>query len=433
MPSAFAPTVTSFRGAFLEFHPTARASVEYSDNFFQTTSRTEDNIRSILGPGFNLLLNGARTFGTLSTTVDLVHDTASGAGDDIKVFPSVNAALRYALTPRLFATVTETFVRNDSAESAEAAGDAGIRRGRRTFFRNTLGLNIDWLLDQIATQGYYRNILFFNEDDDRTGDDTTGGEGDSITHILGGNASTRIATNYLVRAGYEFSRTDTTDGENASAGTGRDTTSHTVFGSVARQLGLYATAGLSSSFQYQTGDDSARIYNVSLFGSYGLPTGLSVGARVGYSILDRDDGGDQEGLVSAALDASYRFNRAVFSVGVFQDFRQTGQQGENFGTVETRSYYGSFLYQWTPFINSVLNAEYSENEPTGTGNLATGRSQTRLTYGASLNWQVLRWLTASLRYTHTRQEGNNAFREFTTGGTGDFKENRASINLFAVF
>jgi hypothetical protein len=46
---------------------------------------------------------------------------------------------------------------------------------------------------------------------------------------------------------------------------------------------------------------------------------------------------------------------------------------------------------------------------------------------------VLRWLTASLRYTHIRQEGNNAFREFTTGGTGDFKENRASINLFAVF
>lgn len=430
-PSAFGPTVTTIRGALLEFHPTARASVEYSDNFFQTTSRTEDNFRSILGPGFNLLLNGARTFGTLSTTIDLVHDTAPDSGDDIKVHPSLDAAVRYALTPRLFATLTETFVRSDSAQDADGSGQAGIRRGRRTFFRNTLGLNVDWLLDQIATQAYYRNVLFFNEDDDRNGGDTTGNESDSITHILGANASTRIAIDYLVRAGYEFSRTDTTGGESV-AGTGRDTTSHTVFGSVARQLGLYATAGLSSSFQYQTGDDSSRIYNVSLFGSYGLPTGLSVGGRVGYSIHERDDNGDTEGLVSAALDASYRFNRAVFSVGVFQDFRQTAQQGENFGTVETRSYYGSFLYQWTPFINSVLNAEYSENEPTGTGNIASGRSQTRLTYGASLNWQVLRWLTASLRYTHIKQEGNNTFGQ-ATAGTGSFRENRASINLFAVF
>lgn len=425
IPGAFAPTVTTVRGATLEFHPTLRLSEEYSDNFFQTSSRAEDNFRSTLGPGFILLLNGARTFGTFSTTVDLVHDTAPDSGDDPKVFPSVNAAIRYALSPRLSLTVTETFVRNDSASSLDSSG---IRRGRQTASSNNLGLSVDWLLDQVATQAYYRNVLFFNEDDDDRGTTTrTNNRGDTITHILGLNAATRIATDYLVRAGYEFSRSDTTNG---GTGTG-DTTTHTVFGDVSRQFGLYTTGGLSSSYSMQTENDT-RILNASVFGAYGLPTGLSVSARVGYSILNSDTQ-DDEGTVAASVNASYRFARALISVGVHQDFRQTAQQGQNFGTVESRSYFGSFLYQLTPFINTVAQVTYTENEPTGTGNVANNEKQKTLTYGASLNWQILRWLTASLQYTYTKQTGNNTFNQGIAGDTGDYAENRASLNFFATF
>lgn len=425
IPGAFRPTVTTIRGAALEFHPTLRLAEEYTDNFFQTTSRTEENFRSTLGPGFSLLLNGARTFGTLSTTVDLVHDTAPDSGDDPKVFPSFNAAIRYALTPRLGLTVSDTFVRNDSSS---ASGDpSGIRRGRQTFDRNALTLAVDWLLDQIATQAYYRNILFFNEDDDGSGNQQDGvSRGDTITHIMGVNASTRIAIDYIVRAGYEFSRSDTSGG-----GTGNDNTTHTGFGSVARQFGLYTTAGVSSSVSYQT-DDSTRIYNLSLFGAYGLPTGLSLSGSVGYSILQNDTQ-DSEGGVSANVNASYRFARAVLSVGVLQDFRQTAHQGENFGTVQSRSYFGSFLYQVTPFINGVARVAYSEDEPTGTGNVRSNREQTTLTYGASVNWQVLRWLTASLEYAYTKQTDADVFNQNAFGGTGNYAENRFTLALFATF
>lgn len=432
LPGAFAPTVTTLRGATLEFHPTARLSEEYSDNFFQTSSHAEDNFRSTLGPGFVILLNGARTFGSLSTTVDLIHDTAKNSGDDIKVFPSLNAAIRYLFTPRLSVTLTETFVRNDSPSVVD---QFGLRRGRQTYNTNTLGATVDWLLDRIATQAYYRNVLFFNESGSGsgTGNGSVGSNtnrSDQITHILGLNASTRIAVDYLGRLGYEFSRTDSMNG-NSSSSDG-DNTSHTVFASASRQFGLYTTGGLSTSAQFQTANNT-RVYNASLFGAYGLPSGLSLSAAVGYSILDSDSR-DTQGTVSANVTASYRFNRAFFSVGVFQDFRQTSQQGQNFGTVQTRSYFGSFLYQWTPFINTTLNATYSENEPTGTGNQQSNVSQSTLTYGASLNWQVLRWLVASLRYTYTQQTGTNAFgnNQGQFGG-GDYSENRASLNLFATF
>ena len=133
---------------------------------------------------------------------------------------------------------------------------------------------------------------------------------------------------------------------------------------------------------------------------------------------------------------SYRFTRAVISVGVFQDFRQTAQQGENFGTVQTRSYFGSFLYQLTPFINSVLRVTYTENSPTGTGNVEGSGTQKYLTYGAAVNWQALRWLTASLQYNYTQQTGRSAFNQGGTGNTGDtgnYAENRVTLNLFATF
>jgi hypothetical protein len=440
IPGAFGATTTTFRGATLEFHPTLRLSEEYSDNFFQTTSRTQDNFRSTLGPGFRLLINGARTFGTAALIVDLVHDTAPNSGDEVKVFPSLAVAIRYALTPRLALTFTETFIRNDAPAAAD---QFGIRRGRETFDTNSAGVTADWLLGQIATQAYYRNVLFFNEGTSGSNTSQVGlnqsTQSDTVTNILGLNASTRILTDYVIRAGYEFSKTDTLNGSNSNSGIGGDTTSHTGFASASRLFGLYTTAGLSTSYSYQT-QDNTKIFNASVFGAYGVPSGLSLSAAVGYSILNSDTQ-DNEGTVSVNALVSYRFTRAVISVGALQDFQQTAQQGQNFGTVETRSYFGNFLYQITPFINATVNARYSEATPTGTGNIQTNQTQTTLTYGAALNWLVLRWLTASLRYDFTKQTGTTAFDQgsfsngsFSNGNNGgNFKENRVTLNLFATF
>jgi hypothetical protein len=426
LPGAFAPAVAVVRGATLEFHPTLRLSGEYSDNFFQTTTGAEDNFRTTLGPGFQLLLNGARTFGTLATTVDLVHDTAPNTGDDVKVFPSATATVRYAFTPRLALTVSDTYIRNDEPVAADAFG---IRRGRRTFDSNTFGLTGDWVLERTALQAYYRNVLFINEDDNQGNQGQTGGEfNDTITNILGLNASGRIGAFYILRGGYEFSKTDSINGGGDNGGD--DNTSHTGFAAVSRQIGLYGTGGVQTSYSFQT-NDSTKIWNASIFGAYGLPTGLSLSGSVGYSILNSDTQ-DNEGTVSANVNASYRFTRAVISVGAFQDYRQTAQTGENFGTVETRAYFGSFLYQLTPFINAIVFANYSENEGTGTGNNQGGGTQKTLSYGGSVNWQILRWLTSSLQYRYTKQTGNS-FDQNVGGGNGDYAENRVTLTFFATF
>lgn len=427
-PGAFTPTVATIRGATLEFHPTLHLGEEYTDNFFLTSTRTEENFRSIFGPGFTLLLNGARTFGAFSTTVDLVHDTASHSGDDVKVFPSVTAAVRYAFDPRLSLTVSDSYIRNDQASTAD---QFGIRRGRQTFESNSFTTAVDWLIDRFATQAYYKNTLFINEGGNNTSNvagAAGSGQSNTLTHILGVNGSTRIATDYVARLGYEFSRTEALNGAAST-----DSTGHLVFGALSRQFGLFTTGGISSSYSHQTLNNT-NIINVSLFGAYGLPTGLSVSSTVGYSLLSSDtDSGAS--TFSTNTTVAYRFTRAVISVGVFQDFRQTAQQGQNFGIVQTRSYFGSFLYQITPFINTTLQATYTENEPTGTGNTTGGKTETVLTAGPSVNWQILRWLVASLSYTWSKRTGASAFDSSSSGvtSTGDIVENRAVLKLFATF
>ena len=167
--------------------------------------------------------------GHSTTTVDLVHDTAPNSGDDVKVFPSMAAAIRYGFTPRLSLTVSDTFIRNDAPGAVDPFG---LRQGRQTYDSNTLTVALDWVLERIATQAYYRNVLFINEGDNRSGNPGTGNLGsnntnDTITHIIGLNGTSRIGTDYIVKAGYEFSRTDDLDSSrsNSNTGTGSETSS----------------------------------------------------------------------------------------------------------------------------------------------------------------------------------------------------------------
>ena len=277
-------------------------------------------------------------------------------------------------------------------------------------------------------------MLFFNE----SGDGTTvisGNTNNNITNIVGVNASARFAIDYSARVGYEFSHTRDL-GNNGVSGDGSDSnttnTTNTGFVSVARQLGLFAIAGLSSSYSYQT-DESTSTFNASMFGTYGLPGSLSISGSVGYTVINSDTQ-ENDGTVSLNLNATYRPTpKMSISVGTFRDFQQTAQQGQDFGTVLTQAYFGSIAYQATPFITTALSGSYRENQGTGTGNTQSNDKETTLTVGASVNWQLLRWLVGTLGYTYTKQTGQGVFNQQTGIGGNGYTENRVNLTLFASF
>ena len=384
-----------------ELHPSLTLSEEYSDNFQITSMNKIDNFRSTISPGLLVGINAPKTRGTVSTSLGVVQDSVNSVGD-FGFFPSLSAAVKHAFDPRLSLSLVDTFTRSDEPA---LANQFGLQQQRRTFTSNMLGLSADWLLDLLATQGYYQLSTFF-------------GSTDTVSNILGVDAGIPLGSLMTAKAGYELSHSQT------SGATGNESTGHLIWASVARQLGPLRSVGVSTSYSLQS-LDSTRIWNVSLFSPYELPGRLSLSGSLGFSLLSSDSGGTRS-AVTSNTSATYRLARAVIAVALLQDFNQTDLQGQNFGTVLTRSYTGSFGYALTPFIDTSLRASYSDNEFTGVGNNRSSPDTKVLSAQASLAWRLQRWLTMGLDYTYTRYDTGAA-----SGGAAT--ENRAAIRLTASF
>jgi hypothetical protein len=297
----------------------------------------------------------------------------------------------------------------------------GLRGERDTFSKNLFTISLSWLIDIVQTQIYYRNSYFF--DDEGT-----------MSHIFGVNASMPVGALNSVSGGYEFTIRDT------SGDSEGQTTSHRLYASVSRSLDAFTRVGVSSSFTMILDDDNERIGNISLFGAHGVPGGLSFSGSVGYSVFDSDDRSSLEHTFSASINGSYSFALASISAGFFQDFRQTADEGEDFGLVLTRTAYVVFSYSVTPFITVSARGQYSRNEPVSGGNSGIN-PQTTYTAGASISWRLLTWLSLTGAYTWTKRDVDNNGSVNANGLNGSdpdrnnesYTENRASVTLSARF
>ena len=421
-----------------EFYATPSLTETWTDNFNFTTNHKQENYRTSLGLGGVALVNGATTKASVSSNIAFSHDTVAGS-QDYQIFPTVTAAVTQIVSPRLTLTATDSYTRSDQPAQADAFG---LNRQRQTFSSNSFGLSANWLIDILATQFYYRNTFF-------TSNDT-----DTVSNGFGANASTQIGPLNTARVGYEYSFSSTSSSttsstSSSSSSSNTDTSivgasnsghssSHTIYGSLIRQLGAYASAGISSSYTLLS-QDNAQIWNVSFISTYGLPSGLSWSSSIGYSLLSSDSQ-STTGAVTTNSALSYRFARAVVSLSAFQDYRQTAIEGQNFGIVKTSGFSGSFGYTFTPFLFGNVNAAYTTNSFTGVGNSSSTPNSNTFTAGAGLNWRIVRWLSSSLQYTYSLQSGNNPSSTNTTvsgngtvTGNGDVTVNTVTLSLIGIF
>jgi hypothetical protein len=407
----------------LQFNPTLSASETWTDNFGFSASNKVTNYRSVLGPGANVLVNGPTTKGFLTSNAGLTYDTAPSSSN-YNLFPTLTAGITQFVNPRLSLTLTDNYTRNNNPSQAD---QFGLNTQRQTFSQNTFSLSANYLMDRITTQAYYTNSSY--SVGSTNGNATT-------SNILGLNASTQVALFNTVSVGYAYSWSDTSG---TSSGTNSGKTTGNLFtASVARQTGTYSSVGISGSYQLlstppQSGGSASSgdetIWNVSVFSTYGLPSGLSLSSSIGYSLLSPANQSSTS-AVSSNSTLGYGFGPASVSAGIFSDFRQTSLTGQNFGIVQTSGYTGSLFYRFTPLVFGSLQATYTHNSPTGIGNNSSGQSQSTFLGSASLTWSLLRWLSLNGSYTYSLLSNQ------TTGsltGSGTIPVNTATISLQAVF
>jgi hypothetical protein len=204
--------------------------------------------------------------------------------------------------------------------------------------------------------------------------------------------------------GYEYAWSDTS-GTSSGSNSG-ETTGNLLTATYSRQTGQYSSAGIQGSYQWLSGPGSSgsgsgdgQIWNVSLFATYGLPSGLSVSGSLGYSQASGNGQSDQGG-VTTNTNVSYRFGPAVASLGVFSDFQNTGFTGQNFGVVQSQGVTGTFQYSFTPLVTGSLFASAFWNETTGFGNNSSSPNSNNWNAGVNFNWQILRWLVMNGQYSY---------------------------------
>jgi hypothetical protein len=400
-----APEATAASTAF-ELRPSVAFSEQYSDNFFISPTNKTSDFRSTISPGLLVGINGPRTRGTVSTSLSVAQDSINSFGD-VSFFPSVSATIKHAFDPRLSLSLVDTFTRSDEPA---LANQFGLQQQRQTFTSNTLGLSADWLLDLLATQGYYQLSTFSSSTD-------------TISNILGVVITVPLGRLMTAKAGYEFSHSSVS-GANVSGSSSNESTGNLIWASFAREFGPLRPVGVWTSYSLQSFDNT-RIWNVSAFTAYELPGRLSLSGSLGFGLLSDDSSGSRP-LLTSNTSLTYKFAKAVIALAILQDFNQTFLQGQNFGVTLTRSYTGTFSYALTPFIDTSVRASYSANEFTGVGNSQASPNSNAFSTGASLNWRVQRWLTASLDYTYTIYG--------SAGGSGNqATENRVTLWLRASF
>jgi hypothetical protein len=407
----------------LSFNSAVSLSEQYTDNFHLDDQRRVENFRTSLTGSLTAILNYPNTQGSLTGNLSGAHDSSRDS-DSYSFFPSFTGTLQHTFNPRMRLVVTDTFVRDDDPWLSDSTG---LRGERSAFSKNTFSVSLSWLIDIVQTQVYYRNSFFI------------GTEETTMSHIFGANASMPVGALNTVSAGYEFTIRDTT-GDNTTGDFSGQTYVHRVFGSFSRSLGTFTTAGVSSSFSMIFGNTDSRIANISLFAAHGVPDGFSLSGSVGYSLFDSDRASNPRHTFSANITGSYRFAFATISAGFLQDFRQTADEGEDFGIVLSRTAFVGFSYVITPFITASARGQYSHSERVSGGGSGIAPTTTYLA-SAGISWRILTWLSLSGNYTYAIRDVDSDAGVNTSGNAGNHPnannrnstENRATVTLTAHF
>jgi uncharacterized protein (PEP-CTERM system associated) len=173
------------------------------------------------------------------------------------------------------------------------------------------------------------------------------------------------------------------------------------------------------------GEDDFRRWSVSIFTNYVVPEKIVILSSMGVAQLT-GGGSDGRPLLTSTTGLTYWFGPATVNLAIERGFSETFTTGQNNGVIETTGLSGSLSYRFTPLLTASIGGSHRENKTTGVGNTSGPGQEEKTTAGTfAVTYQILRWLTSTLDYTHTQVETNDVL--------GGYKENRVRFVLSAIF
>jgi len=406
------------------FQPRASATEEYTSNVFLSEDNEKDDYITTVSAGFTAAALGK--IGGLEVSYDPAYsfykrtDENNGWSHDagLNGYSQLTKRTRFEVHDRFLRTqdpLRDEDVLSLRDENVVQEGDATVRKGRETYYRNTAEarLSNQFGKDDLIYAGFVYGLLRNNDPTVEDNDYYSPNAG--LNYWFGPKFGIETSANYT-KAKFDqssdFTGTPTSDFDNYAGSIqfiARTGTHFSVF------------AGYNQIYRDYESNDSNNldymVYAPSAGFTYAVQKDLNLRLGGGYFYQDVDGGDSQQGFFgNSQIDKLWNWKRGSIRLGALAGLAQNDFGAQNIGLERYIAVQGSALYKLTRTVSWDLNGSYRYSDAVGNAdqgaNDDTGNNVHRYRIGSGFTIEPLKWMAIRLGYTFNKLNSYNEFDEY---------------------
>jgi hypothetical protein len=416
-------TVSSAYGIQYTFQPRASASEEYTSNVFLTKDNEKDDFITIGSLGFTAAALGKT--GGLEVSYDPAYTKYNDYHENDTWRHDAKGRFWSDLGKRTHFEVSDAFLRTENPLGEEdiltlrdntvvQEGDATVRQGRNTYYRNTARSRLSYQFGKADSvyAGFTYGLL-------RNNDSQQYEDNDFYSPTLG--------LNYWFgpKFGFESNATYTkADFSQDNDFVGQGTSDFDNYAGSIRFIGR--TGERFSVFtQYNhiyrnfegNNDNDYMVYAPSAGFIYAVEKGLNLRLGAGYFYADIDHEDSEQGVFgNGQIDKTWESRRGFITLAALTGLDQNNFGAQNIGLERYAGVQGSALYRFTRTISWDINGSYRYSDAIGNAdqgaNDDTGKHVNRFRAGSGFTIEPLQWMAIRLSYAFNKVTSDNEADEY---------------------
>ena len=412
------------------FQPRVSGSQEYTDNVFLSKDNEKDDWITTVSAGFTAAALGKT--GALEVSYDPAYsfyqdfDENDGWSHDAKLLGYSNLAksTRFDISNIFFRTqdpLDEEDILAVRDGNVIQEGDTTVRKGRRTFYRNTARAQLSHQFgkDDSIYAAFVYGLLRNNDSQEEDND----------------HYSPSLGLNYWFgpKFGLESNATYTKasfDQDSDFIGDGSDDFDNYAgmirfIGRTGERFNVFAQH--NQIYRDFDGDDNDyMVYAPSAGFTYVVEEGLNLRLGAGYFYQEVDGDDDEQGIFgNSQIDKTWTSRRGSLSLAALTGLDQNNFGAENVGLEGYAAIQGTAIYKFARTLSGDLNGSYRYSDVVGTAdqnaNDDTGEKVHRFRTGAGLTYNPLKWMAIRLGYTFNKVNSEN--------NEDEYDEHRGLLNI----
>jgi hypothetical protein len=413
------------------FQPRVSGRQVYTSNVFLSEDNEKDDYITTVSAGFTAKALGKT--GELEVSYDPAYkfyqdfDENNGWRHDARLngFSNLSKRTRFNFSNKFLRSqdpLDEEDILILRNETVEQEGDTTIRKGRRTFYRNTARTRLSYQFgrEDSIYAGFVYGLLRNNNSQEEDNDRYEPSAG--LTYWFGPKFGFQSRANYTRG---EFDRDSEFRGEGTDDFHNYAGSAAFIFRTKTRFRIFTQYNHVYRDYDGDVGDSNDyMVYAPSAGFTYVVEEGLNLRLGGGYFYQDVDGDDDEEGFfTNSQIDKTWRYRRGFINLTGLTGIQQSNFGSQNVGLERYAGIQGRAEYNFLRNLSGDVGGRYRYSDRVGDADRDddTGSNVHRFNVGGGLSWLPLKWMTIRLGYTFRKVNSDE--------NTDEYDEHRGSLRV----